>query len=266
MPLATTCSSRGLIPAHAGKTRCPRRRASDRRAHPRSRGENCHLWHDCDPAAGSSPLTRGKPYVPEDAQIIHGLIPAHAGKTPFSPLRGPANEAHPRSRGENGWLLAGGGWFAGLIPAHAGKTSAAIRRSCLIWAHPRSRGENIRDYLGDFAADGSSPLTRGKRTRGIAPGSSPGLIPAHAGKTVRSAVVFVLIRAHPRSRGENRSAPVDNRQQEGSSPLTRGKRITCAYNDAKTGLIPAHAGKTAVVEGDPLIDWAHPRSRGENTS
>ena len=75
---------RGLIPAHAGKTRtvtvrCIRLRAHPRsrgktrtvtvrcirlRAHPRSRGENLPL--SCEPPmlVGSSPLTRGKPYLP----------------------------------------------------------------------------------------------------------------------------------------------------------------------------------------------------------
>ena len=52
---------RGLIPAHAGKTVTALLHACYGWAHPRSRGENpttvaCKL-----PAAGSSPLTRGKP-------------------------------------------------------------------------------------------------------------------------------------------------------------------------------------------------------------
>ena len=92
--------------------------------------------------SGSSPLTRGKLV----RALVHigylGLIPAHAGKTPWRALGAPASRAHPRSRGENftdlipalagvgsspltrGKRLDGAGAFhgLGLIPAHAGKT------------------------------------------------------------------------------------------------------------------------------------------------
>ena len=57
---ATAQHAAGLIPAHAGKTRCRRWCRSCRWAHPRSRGENLDLaCGGCAPA-GSSPLTRGK--------------------------------------------------------------------------------------------------------------------------------------------------------------------------------------------------------------
>ena len=54
------------------------------------------------------------------------------------------------------------------------------------------------------------------------------------------------------------------RYEDGSSPLTRGKRRKMGHGDAARGLIPAHAGKTlhdARRMGPPR---AHPRSRGEN--
>ena len=71
----------------------------------------------------------------------------------------------------------------GLIPAHAGKTFVIAVNLLLNWAHPRSRGENAGAKFVSAAADGSSPLTRGKlgvRWIGCA---LVGLIPAHAGKT-----------------------------------------------------------------------------------
>ena len=50
----------------------------------------------------------------------------------------------------------------------------------------------------------------------------------------------------------------------GSSPLARGKRRYAETRNMGRGLIPAHAGKTALKgERDP-IERAHPRSRGEN--
>ena len=51
---------------------------------------------------------------------------------------------------------------------------------------------------------------------------------------------------------------------DGSSPLTRGKRHADALSRPRSGLIPAHAGKTFAVSGPMRPSAAHPRSRGEN--
>ena len=53
-------------------------------------------------------------------------------------------------------------------------------------------------------------------------------------------------RAHPRSRGENSAIMPVSVPRLGSSPLTRGKPERGRHNAAQEGLIPAHAGKTAV--------------------
>ena len=50
----------------------------------------------------------------------------------------------------------------------------------------------------------------------------------------------------------------------GSSPLTRGKRITQAAGIRRFGLIPTHAGKTAASRTRLEQSQAHPHSRGEN--
>ena len=50
----------------------------------------------------------------------------------------------------------------------------------------------------------------------------------------------------------------------GSSPLTRGKRLAAGRGRRASGLIPAHAGKTAPGIVFRWSGWAHPRSRGEN--
>ena len=50
--------------------------------------------------------------------------------------------------------------------------------------------------------------------------------------------------AHPRSRGENLMGLATTLLTEGSSPLTRGKRLERAAHPGCHGLIPAHAGKT----------------------
>ena len=52
----------------------------------------------------------------------------------------------------------------------------------------------------------------------------------------------------------------------GSSPLTRGKPSRTGVMICGSRLIPAHAGKTWSVMVLSLSVWAHPRSRGENTT
>ena len=136
------------------------------------------------------------------------------------------------------WLVEG------LIPAHAGKTSSAPARTNLGAAHPRSRGENLVVNTGDQWTGG--------------------LIPAHAGKTRRPPRSTVSGRAHPRSRGENGVLRNGRVKVTGSSPLTRGKRVSSAAVSGRRGLIPAHAGKTLPRLYQRRGTWAHPRSRGEN--
>ena len=152
----------------------------------------------------------------------------------------------------------------GLIPAHAGKTDAGCNRHRDAGAHPRSRGENDGTCRSGSLRMGSSPLTRGKHRSTSAITSSMGLIPAHAGKTHRSASLVPGIRAHPRSRGENAAAWTDEVAATGSSPLTRGKRRGDCDSSAGARLIPAHAGKTQRSRDLSGLFPAHPRSRGEN--
>ena len=284
-PVGSMSFTRGLIPAHAGKTsrrRCRRWRAG---AHPRSRGENPLSISRSGSHVGSSPLTRGKRAGRSRCPRCRGLIPAHAGKTFQAELEMIQERAHPRSRGENASQraaldgprgsspltrgkhaeqlpdLQGGG----LIPAHAGKTRRGGAVGCRPRAHPRSRGENLHLVCAGLEDRGSSPLTRGKLVEAGRAGAKGGLIPAHAGKTGLARYSAVVSEAHPRSRGENEAHTLIEALDQGSSPLTRGKLDSLGGVGADDGLIPAHAGKTCVT---PFINFpvrAHPRSRGENS-
>ena len=138
---------RGLIPAHAGKTRRLRGLSLAMRAHPRSRGENLFQFRTSCAPVGSSPLTRGKRRGESAPAAGGGLIPAHAGKTARGGRALRSFWAHPRSRGENDpgstqpERLMGSSPLTrgkricidctdrgpGLIPAHAGKTTQAAR-------------------------------------------------------------------------------------------------------------------------------------------
>ena len=92
---------RGLIPAHAGKTRVARRSGSACGAHPRACGENTLRSDWRKFASGSSPRMRGKQTRRAQRPCIGRLIPAHAGKTAFSHYMPVISGAHPRACGEN---------------------------------------------------------------------------------------------------------------------------------------------------------------------
>ena len=111
---------------------------------------------------------------------------------------------------------------------------------------------------------GSSPLTRGKPPNKVCAGVIKGLIPAHAGKTLPRVHCDRQPQAHPRSRGENTPRGTLARSSAGSSPLTRGKLRRLCGLKSSVGLIPAHAGKTFLLNLSVCLGWAHPRSRGEN--
>ena len=194
---------RRLIPAHAGKTGLTYQPVGVKPAHPRSRGENARKRWDQICKAGSSPLTRGKPFTGVPAVDPLGLIPAHAGKTRSPHPYRHGGRAHPRSRGENAAYVGdvpndtgsspltrgkrppirGCRGLRGLIPAHAGKTPCVSTCVSRCPAHPRSRGENTAPTSVMIWTSGSSPLTRGKQNDQPIHWGSEGLIPAHAGKT-----------------------------------------------------------------------------------
>ena len=175
---------------------------------------------------GSSPLTRGKHTCNGCSDLMRGIIPAHAGKTPSLPSRTSPTRDHPRSRGENQRPPRHEISRRGIIPAHAGKTPASSMTAPGLRDHPRSRGENDEFARVDPRAVGSSPLTRGKRSW-LRPGiASGGIIPAHAGKTATFSVSRRTTRDHPRSRGENFILIPHYVLRVGSSPLTRGKQTT----------------------------------------
>ena len=156
------------------------------------------------------------------------------------------------------------GWPERLIPAHVGKTRPSSDSSPHSRAHPRSRGENRTSGSRRASVSGSSPLTWGKLTQAVQLLPTPGLIPAHVGKTPLPQPRAGTSRAHPRSRGENSTSHPVRSVLVGSSPLTRGKCRFIGIASIKWGLIPAHAGKMGGVVSRSRMRWAHPRSRGEN--
>ena len=173
-------------------------------------------------------------------------------------------DSSPLTRGKRIRLASTRSHFR-LIPAHAGKTLEKTLAREPSGAHPRSRGENLIASSSMRHRSGSSPLTRGK-PRGLRRSCGQRrLIPAHAGKTRPLVRPDQAVRAHPRSRGENRRTRYRMSSRGGSSPLTRGKRLSSLSLWGPLGLIPAHAGKTHTYWHRVGPRSAHPRSRGENS-
>ena len=188
---------------------------------------------------------RGKQERWARARLSLGLIPAHAGKTWILILRVGPFPAHPRACGENGFARfpSPGGWGSsprmrgkrrvpqhqgsviGLIPAHAGKTVLFEVRAAAARAHPRACGENTIPRSFHRSLSGSSPRMRGKPGFRILVGQPVGLIPAHAGKTLKCRNEQRPKGAHPRACGENKLTKTLTVTKPGSSPRMRGKRL-----------------------------------------
>ena len=105
---------------------------------------------------------------------------------------------------------------------------------------------------------------RGKQRCGLGHFGSPGLIPAHAGKTRTRVRTRFGLRAHPRACGENANTHTPDGDTPGSSPRMRGTRLRRGEVACINGLIPAHAGKTRPLLPAHMESWAHPRACGEN--
>ena len=143
-----------------------------------------------------------------------------------------------------------------------------------------------------FAADGSSPLSRGIQSPNRQPQYRRRIIPALAGNTFRGAADWDRCTDHPRSRGEycglaaggipiSGSSPLSRGilarrmargsqgrikrrgRGVGSSPLSRGIRGCGATRGSTPGIIPALAGNTAIASIRSCSASDHPRSRGE---
>ena len=253
-------------------------------AHPRACGENGGDPDNLYTGDGSSPRVRGKPATRPRTAWCGGLIPARAGKTGSSGAAGSTGAAHPRACGENGNDLHGAGWVPGssprvrgkllqlqrlrnrsrLIPARAGKTVAETLPPLRSTAHPRACGENCRVEVSCGSCGGSSPRVRGKHLVQPVRRDQHRLIPARAGKTRSKPSTCTGPPAHPRACGENVTVPHAETHPHGSSPRVRGKRFVQVLNEVPQGLIPARAGKTQGLRGQPEHCTAHPRACGEN--
>ena len=253
--------------------------------HPRSRGEHVVPSDHRPRILGPSSLARGAPDGDRRPEAERGTIPARAGSTRAAAVAEKDLTDHPRSRGEHGGPAVGADSPQGpsplargarcrartiggperTIPARAGSTSVRLQRTRSSRDHPRSRGEHkLYTPLGNRWA-GPSPLARGARFHPEHPGPLPGdhplargapfrcpehvffvgTIPARAGSTSEAVVSSMLVRDHPRSRGEH--------------------ALILGGGGLQRWTIPARAGSTLPAAAPVDANRDHPRSRGEHT-
>ena len=210
---------------------------------------------------------RGKRVPHRDLVCLFGITPAHAGKTLSSRRHTVQVRDHPRACGENAHAVivhpliegspprmrgkhdehAKDARGRGITPAHAGKTVAGRIAKETGRDHPRACGENYANDFVRFARAGSPPRMRGKPNRSPRGERTPGITPAHAGKTRPRADSRESVGDHPRACGENARFPSSSTSEKGSPPRMRGKLPRSEYPRFRTGITPAHAGKTASV-------------------
>ena len=191
--------------------------------HPRIRGEHPDLAGRRRLGEGSSPHTRGARGIAAVVGGPEGIIPAYAGSTSRTISHERQDWDHPRIRGEHERPVAGwGGWqgssphtrgapealyshdlLGRIIPAYAGSTISTRPETRPPPDHPRIRGEH--GAVGEYSLQrrGSSPHTRGARSRRACRRVFPGIIPAYAGSTPCGTMILTECRDHPRIRGEH---------------------------------------------------------------
>ena len=257
----------GIIPALAGNTGAWGGVRSRCRDHPRSRGEYRDVTAVAEQVVGSSPLSRGIPPCHGPRSHPYGIIPALAGNTRGCWAGSRSWWDHPRSRGEYELIGTMAGTLDGssplsrgirgvvhrnrsarwIIPALAGNTRTKCGALARHQDHPRSRGEYAGPAATIRAGTGSSPLSRGIQGGRDARRRVTGIIPALAGNTPTRTTYVPRWWDHPRSRGEYVGRGLGRKAPNGSSPLSRGIRISGGVRFPMVWIIPALAGNTSIL-------------------
>ena len=213
---------------------------------------------------GSPPHMRGKVISRRGFDSNDGITPAHAGKSSLLHIHSQALRDHPRTCGEKHntcfypLSIVGSpphmrgkvGYFAcrsssgGITPAHAGKRSFIFKKFCKAGDHPCTCGEKLSSLEISQPEFGSPPHMRGKAGTSSETVAYKGITPAHAGKSTVGSNRNIAIRDHPRTCGEKLSVLRYGVTWLGSPPHMRGKVGRGIPGEARTGITPAHAGKS----------------------
>ena len=150
-----------------------------------------------------------------------------------------------------------------ITPACAGN-SIFIFFYSLNWRdHPRLRGEQYINNNARISTIGSPPLARGTVWSGLRDTWDSRITPACAGNSEKSRRFSILLRDHPRLRGEQGMYCLYIGNRMGSPPLARGTVRSPEDFPYCSGITPACAGNRECIVCILAIEWDHPRLRGE---
>ena len=152
----------------------------------------------------------------------------------------------------------------GIIPAYAGNTHRNGVRARTCGDHPRVCGEHTSCICSSSSLRGSSPRMRGTLMLAVSVAVVLGIIPAYAGNTSCTVIVYNFPWDHPRVCGEHDPPIRVGTRRQGSSPRMRGTRRLRAFLRKSRRIIPAYAGNTirCLSARRAIVD--HPRVCGEH--
>ena len=152
----------------------------------------------------------------------------------------------------------------GIIPACAGSTCRPMLRTLPARDHPRMCGEHRNPASVVAVGTGSSPHVRGAHPHAARNRRGQGIIPACAGSTRTRRQRHRGNGDHPRMCGEHTPQMESYADATGSSPHVRGAPLPDVGHGIQSGIIPACAGSTSLVNCWGGILWDHPRMCGEH--
>ena len=192
--------------------------------HPRIRGEHLRIAWEVIKSVGSSPHTRGARGAVGVRYDQAGIIPAYAGSTSsWSIFTSYGQGSSPHTRGAPQTAPSPEARMR-IIPAYAGSTPAPSASAQPQPDHPRIRGEH--------------------RWTAVTWTAASRIIPAYAGSTRGGTWPCRRSGDHPRIRGEHIIFRSIAAFEVGSSPHTRGARLSCGVFHTFWRIIPAYAGST----------------------
>ena len=173
----------------------------------------------------SPPLARGTEYQYAERSCIYGITPACAGNSKRIVCTHTGYRDHPRLRGEQGFKVIHNFGLVGSPPLARGTVCAERKIQCRTritpacagnssvqkWVagyardHPRLRGEQRYITIHIFARLGSPPLARGTVLISLSNAGFDGITPACAGNRIIATANRLMLRDHPRLRGEQAS-------------------------------------------------------------
>ena len=174
--------------------------------------------------------------------VSYRITPAYAGNTQLSGAGGIPIWDHPRLRGEHLFRIFKDFFRMGsppltrgtpvpriflpfssrITPAYAGNTHSILKLFSGFRDHPRLRGEHDSTLESSPTRLGSPPLTRGTLIKPERRRRQQRITPAYAGNTPCDDILNLIVRDHPRLRGEHLLTAKLIHSKRGSPPLTRG--------------------------------------------